>query len=84
MTRRTWTDSKLEESVSSSTSYAEVMRKLGIRPVGGNYKTVKRRIAELSLDCSHMIGISSNIGRRFESRKKKIEELLVLGINSYG
>ena len=32
------------------------MRKLGLKPAGSNYETVKRKISELNLDTSHMTG----------------------------
>lgn len=40
----------------SSLSYAEVLRKLGLKPAGSNYDTIKRKIKELKLDTSHMTG----------------------------
>lgn len=42
--------------MASSLSYAEVLQKLGLRPAGSNYATVKRKISELDLDVSHMTG----------------------------
>ena len=53
MRSRTWTDEALVEAVKTSTMYAEVMRKLGIVPAGGNHASVKRHIRRLGLDTSH-------------------------------
>lgn len=42
------------EAVETSLSYAEVLRKIGLKAAGSNYETVKRKISELNLDTSHM------------------------------
>lgn len=47
------TAAALREAVSLSHSTAEVVRRLGIHPVGGNQAHIARRIAELHLDTSH-------------------------------
>jgi TPP-dependent indolepyruvate ferredoxin oxidoreductase alpha subunit len=51
-----YTDKEFIDAVKSSLSYAEVMKKIGLIPAGGNYDTVKRKIIELNLDTSHMTG----------------------------
>lgn len=35
------------EAVETSLSYAEVLRKIGLKAAGSNYETVKRKISEL-------------------------------------
>ena len=56
MNRRKWTDEQFIRAVESSTSYAQVINKLGLKPAGSNFDTVKRKISELKLDISHMTG----------------------------
>lgn len=60
MSKRKWTDEQFVEAVKSSLSYAEVLRKLGLKAAGSNYDTVKRKISELNLDISHMTGQAWN------------------------
>lgn len=60
--RRSWSDELLVEAVRSSTSLAQVIRKLGIRVAGGNYAIVQRAIAEADLDTTHFTGQSWNKG----------------------
>ena len=60
MNKRTWTDEQFIEAVRTSLSYAEVLRKIGLKVAGSNYDTVKRKIAELNLDASHMTGKAWN------------------------
>ncbi|MFJ9887705.1 HNH endonuclease [Streptomyces sp. NPDC091287] len=52
----TWvrhTEETLRELAALSTSVAEVVRRLGISPVGGNQAHIGRRIAALRIDTSH-------------------------------
>ena len=56
MSKRKWTDEQFIEAVKNSLSYAEVLRKIGLKVTGSNYDTAKRKIAELNLDTSHMTG----------------------------
>lgn len=67
MSKRKWTDEQLIEAVETSLSYAEVMRKLGLKPAGSNYDTVKRKISEFNLDTSHMTGQAWNQGDRYKN-----------------
>ncbi|HET6355137.1 HNH endonuclease [Streptomyces sp.] len=54
-TRVRHTEEKLRELVACSTSVAEVVRRLGISPVGGNHAHIGRRIAELGVNTSHFL-----------------------------
>lgn len=47
------TEARLRELAACSHSIAEVVRRLGISPVGGNQAHIGRRIAELGVDISH-------------------------------
>ncbi|MEU4684777.1 HNH endonuclease [Streptomyces xinghaiensis] len=47
------TEERLREAVRLSHSTAEVVRRLGINPVGGNQTHIARRIAALGIDTSH-------------------------------
>ena len=79
MSKRKWTDNQFIEAVNSSLSYSEVMRKLNLRPAGGNYDTIKKKIAELNLDVSHMTGQGWNTGERYHAlrQKRDLKEVLV-------
>lgn len=41
--------------VESSISYAQCLKKLGLRVAGGNYKLLQRNIDKFNIDCSHML-----------------------------
>lgn len=68
---RKYTKENLEPHVLSSISYAEVLRKLGIRPTGENYVNLQRNIDKFGIDSSHMLNQAVNRGKEFV----KFEEL---------
>lgn len=58
-------------------SFAEVMRKLGIRQTGGNQSNIKRRVLEAELDTSHFKGEGWNKGGTV-IQKKSWETVLIV------
>ena len=79
MSKRKWTDEQFIEAIKTSLSYAQVLEKIGLKPAGSNYDTVKKKIIELNLDVSHMTGKAWNQGERFKQFKpiQDIQEILV-------
>lgn len=78
MSRRKWTDDQLKLAISNNKSIAGVIRDLGLKPVGGNYNTVNKKIKELNLDISHFTGKGWNVGLKFKPNKAKpLSEILV-------
>lgn len=53
---------KLEQIVNESYSFAEVLRKIGLRDVGSNFKTIKKYVEEYNIDTSHFKGQTWNKG----------------------
>ena len=45
--RTKYSEQDLIEAVKTSFSIADVCRKVGLKPVGGNYKTIKQKIIKL-------------------------------------
>lgn len=50
---RTWTDEQLRDAVAQSRNISETLRLLRLRPVGGNYDTIRRHIAALQISTAH-------------------------------
>ena len=50
---KTWSDEQLRDAVAQSRCMSHVLRRLGLRPVGGNYATIRTHITRLGLDTSH-------------------------------
>lgn len=78
MSKRSWTDEQLRIAVAISLTYSEAITRLGIVPRGGNYRIVKRRIAELGFTTDHFVG-ARTMPFRDRSRRQSIEMLLVIG-----
>lgn len=75
---RRYTDDQLRDAVATSFSYASTLRKLGVRPAGGNYEIVKKRIEELDLDTSHFRGMGWAKGRKQPvAKKRSLEDIMV-------
>jgi hypothetical protein len=76
--RGAWTDDDLRAAVASSKSFAQVIRKLGLVPAGGNYVQVQRRIGQLALDTSRFTGSGWNSGLKHRPRPRApLEQVLV-------
>ena len=52
-TRHRHTSAELAAAVAASRSWAETLRRLGYCNTGGNWKTLKRRVAELGISTAH-------------------------------
>jgi hypothetical protein len=74
-----YTEEEFREAIKRSLSIAQVCRELGIRPVGGNYKSLKKKIKTLDLDITHFTGAGWNVGLRYKpfGKKMSLEEILI-------
>ena len=79
--KRNYTVEDLQEAVADNKSIAGVLRQLGLRPVGGNYRTIKHLIAVNDIDFSHFTGQGWNVGLKFRP-KTAITDEKVFVINS--
>jgi hypothetical protein len=78
--RRKYADEHLIQAVPKARSIAQVLLLIGLRPAGGNYKTVKYRIRQLGLDTSHFGGQAWLKGTKVRTRRPiPLQELLVDG-----
>lgn len=82
MNKCKFTKEELEEIVKSVLSIAEICRRLDIRPVGGNYKTIKKYINLYDIDISHFTGQGWNTGLRYKPINKIIDISEILVENS--
>lgn len=62
MERHKYSVDDLKNAVKNSYSIRKVLQSLGIVPAGGNYQTVKKRIAKYNIDTSHFRGQGWNKG----------------------
>ena len=69
---------KLEQIVSESYSFAEALRKIGLRDVGSNFKIIKKYVEEYNIDTSHFRGQTWNkgMGNTDYAAYNKLENIL--------
>ncbi len=73
-----YTQDELRAAVKESRSIAQTLDKLGIVAAGGNYETIKSRVAELSIDTSHFRGKgwSQGLKKSYDPRKRMADILV--------
>ncbi len=76
-----YTQEDVQNAVNNNKSIAGVLRDLGLRPIGGNYKTIRHLIQKYNLDTSHFTGQGWNVGLKFNP-KGTISNNQVFVINS--
>ena len=69
MAKKHYTVEEVRTAVHDNKSMAGVLRALNLKPVGGNYKTVKSIISDNGIDTSHFTGQGWNIGLKFKPNK---------------
>jgi len=69
---------ELEIAVKKSKSIASVCRIFNIRPTGGNYRTINRKLKKWNIDKSHFTGKGWNVGLVHRPMvKRPLSEILV-------
>ena len=74
---------EIENAVKNSRSIAEVCRKLGIKPNGGNYKTIHNELKYYEIDTSHFTGQGWNIGLKHNPRPPKDIDSILTDNSNY-
>ena len=75
---RSWTKEQLKKAVHDSYSYREVLKKLKLKPAGGNYAQLKKYIKEYNFDISHFKGRGWNRGLKYLIKSRiPLENILV-------
>jgi predicted RNA-binding Zn-ribbon protein involved in translation (DUF1610 family) len=77
MKPRRYTDEQLKAAVESSYTMRAVLQELGLKPLGGNYETVEKRIRELGLDTSHFLGSGHLKGKSHNYGTRPLGRILV-------
>jgi hypothetical protein len=75
--RRSWTVDQLKSAVEASTSFRQVLQRLGLRQAGGNYAQVRKYATEAGLTTAHFTGCAWRRGCVVPSRPARpLEDLL--------
>jgi hypothetical protein len=75
---RTWTDDQLVAAVQTARSVSDVLRQLGLRPAGGNHRSVAVHIERLELDTSHFRPAQA-MAAALRSEARPLADVLVAG-----
>lgn len=76
MDKNTYTIKELKIAVTNSLSIASCLRKLGLAPKGGNYKTFKKLTAKHCIDTSHFTGQAHMKGKQHNHKITPLENIL--------
>ena len=66
---------EFQKLVNNHVSYTSILKEFGFGSTGGPYRTLKQRIQEESIDCSHIL--VNNVGRTFPERTLSLEEVMI-------
>lgn len=75
MARIKYSKELLQSIVKESRSYAQVLKKLGLKQTGGSYSHISKKIKQYDIDTSHFKGQSWSKGKKFPF-KYPIEDYL--------
>jgi hypothetical protein len=77
-----YTEQAAREAVSSSLSYSEALRKLGLRPVGGNHRLFREYVDRIwQIPTDHFDAVAARLAGARSQRPVALEEVLVEGSN---
>jgi len=60
--KRKWSKQQLNNAIKVSSSYRQVLSKIGLRQAGGNYQQIRKYIKEYGFNVSHFKGKAWNKG----------------------
>lgn len=79
MPNRKYTFQRLKPIVEVSLSYAEVLRRLGLKQTGGSQTNIKNLVQKYEISTDHFLGRARNQGSEHRGpRKATADEILVL------
>jgi hypothetical protein len=77
MSWRRYTEDGLRAAVAASTSFAGVLRCLGLKPAGGTHRHIRNMVIKFNIDHRHFTGSAHNKGKK--QPKKTPDQILVNG-----
>ncbi len=83
MSRVGYTIEDVKKAVADNKSVAGVLRQLGLRPIGGNYRTIRRLVSDNEIDISHFTGQGWNVGLAFKPKTGLSDQDIFIENSSY-
>ena len=81
--KKRYTLDDVREAVKNNHSIAGVLKSIGLRPIGGNYKTIKTIISDNNIDINHFTGQGWNIGLQFNPKRIITDEEIFIEHSKY-
>lgn len=75
---RSWTDNELIEAIKNSRSISSVLKNIGLKPAGGNYKQIKIHAKRLKCNMDHFTGKACATKGVRTGKKIDISEILIV------
>jgi Zn finger protein HypA/HybF involved in hydrogenase expression len=66
--RNKYTNEQLENAIKCSTTWADVCRILGVKPMTGSQTHIKKRAIDFNISFTHFVGSAFNKGRTFNKK----------------
>ncbi len=83
MSRRSYSIDDVKKAVANNLSIAGVLRQLGLKPIGGNYRTINRIVADKHIDTSHFTGQGWNVGLKFKPKRELMDADIFVENSNY-
>ena len=83
-TKRKYTDEQFIQAVANNQTIRCVLKELGLKPAGGNYKVLHHRIKTLGLDTSHWTGQAHLEGKHHNYNPPVPLEKILVENSNYG
>jgi HNH endonuclease len=78
--RRRYDEDEVREAMAASASWAESLRRLGLRPAGGNFRSLQRFAERAGIASDHFDPMAGRIAAlRAANRPMRLEDILVRG-----
>lgn len=81
--KRKYSIQEVEAAVASNKSIAGVLRELGLKPIGGNYRTINNIIRNNNIDTSHFTGKGWNVGLKFRPKAEVTDATVFVKNSTY-
>jgi len=81
--RKQYTIDDVIVAIRNNKSIAGVLRTLGLKPIGGNYKTINNFINKYNIDTSHFTGQGWNVGLQFHPKPRITDESIFVENSTY-
>lgn len=77
--KQKWTEKQFIIAITNNITIAGVLREIGLKPIGSNYKTFNKTVKKLFLNINHFKGQSHGLGKPNATKNtKSLDEILII------